>query len=151
MDVRFLDLTRVIRTIRPQLDGWLAAAIETGQFVGGDPVEQFEQSFAAFCGAHHCIGVGSGTDAMTLSLRALGVGTGDEVITAANTCVPTVVGIKASGATPVPVDVEPETFTLDPSLSIARPSPSWPRRQRGARSGSAEFAAVPRRPAGRGG
>lgn len=115
-NVPFLDLSRGIRAIRPQLDDVLASVIEASRFVGGEPVEQFEQSFAAFCGAQHCIGVGSGTDAITLSLRALGIGIGDEVITAANTCVPTIVGIEGSGASPVLVDVDQETFTLDPRV-----------------------------------
>jgi len=66
--------------------------------------------------ARNAVGVGCGTDAITLALRALGIGPGDEVVTAANTCVPTLTGIIAAGAAPVLVDVDPHTYTLDPDL-----------------------------------
>jgi dTDP-4-amino-4,6-dideoxygalactose transaminase len=77
--------------------------------------ERFETEFAAFCGASHAVGVASGTDAITIALSAAGVGPGDEVITAANTCVPTVAGIERAGAQPVLADVDPDSLTLDPA------------------------------------
>ena len=87
--------------------------LESGVFLGGEEVASFEDEFAAFCGAREAVCVGSGTDALELALRAVGVGPGDEVITAANTCVPTVAAIVAAGASPVLVDVDPVTYTVD--------------------------------------
>ena len=102
----------------------IAAVLSDEWFVGGPRVAGFERHFAAYCGESAlCVGVGSGTDAIELALRGLGVGAGDEVITAANTCVPTVAGIEASGATPVLVDVRPETATIDPERLTAALTP----------------------------
>ncbi len=115
MIVPFLDLSRQIAAIRPELDAAVSAVLDGGQFVFGPPLEEFEAAFAAFCGAGEAVGVASGTDALTIALQAVGVGPGDEVVTAANTCVPTVAAIEAAGATPVLVDVETSTRTLDPS------------------------------------
>ena len=115
MTVAFLDLRRQHDALRAELAAALAEVLDGGRFVGGAHVEELERAFAASCGAAHAVGVASGTDALELSLRALGVGAGDEVITAANTCVPTVAGIEASGATPVLVDVDEATLTLDPA------------------------------------
>jgi dTDP-4-amino-4,6-dideoxygalactose transaminase len=112
--VPFLDLGRQVAAIRDELDAAIASVLESGRFVGGGPVEQFEREFASWCGTPHAVGVASGTDAITIALRAAGVGPGDEVITVANTCVPTVVGIEQSGAVPVLVDALPESMTIDP-------------------------------------
>jgi dTDP-3-amino-3,4,6-trideoxy-alpha-D-glucose transaminase len=113
--IAFHDLRRetleVEKDLRRALDGVLA----TGRFIGGDPVADFERAFATACGARGAVGVGSGTAAIAVGLRALGIEAGDEVITAANTCVPTVAGIAAAGALPVLADVDPETLTIDPS------------------------------------
>jgi dTDP-4-amino-4,6-dideoxygalactose transaminase len=111
--IPFRDLRRETTEIRRELDAALEATLAEGRFVGGGAVERFEVEFAASCGAAHAVGVGSGTDAITIALRACGVGPGDEVVTAANTCVPTVAGIAASGAVPVLADVDPVTLTLD--------------------------------------
>jgi dTDP-3-amino-3,4,6-trideoxy-alpha-D-glucose transaminase len=112
--VAFLDLRRQHRELRPDVDRAVADVVDAGRFIGGPSVESFERAFAAFCGAREAVGVASGTAAIELALRALGVGTGDEVITAANTCVPTVAGIEASGGRPVLVDVDDATLTIDP-------------------------------------
>ena len=112
MHVPFLDLARHVESIRPQLDGAYARVLERGRLVLGEEVEQFEEAFARYCGARYAVGVASGTDAITIALQAAGVGRGDEVITAANTCIPTIVGIEQSGATPVLADADPETLTL---------------------------------------
>jgi dTDP-4-amino-4,6-dideoxygalactose transaminase len=80
----------------------------------GENVFQLERDFAKFCGAKHAIGVGSGTDALYLALRALNIGTGDEVITVPNSFFATAAAIVMTGATPVFVDVDPQTFTMDP-------------------------------------
>ena len=115
MSVPFLDLTRQAAALRDELEDAFTAIVASGRFVGGSAVERFEHAFAAYCGASYAVGVNSGTDAIALALRALGIGAGDEVITAANTCVATITGIVAAGATPVLADVEERTWTLDPA------------------------------------
>lgn len=114
--VPFLDLSRHVARLRVELDAAVAEVLDAGRFVGGEPVERFEQEFAAWVGAEHAVGVASGTDAVELALRSVGVGAGDEVITVANTCVPTIVGIEGSGATPVLVDADAVSMTIDPEL-----------------------------------
>lgn len=114
MKVPFLDLARQTATLRPELDLAVLRVLSSGTLVGGEEVEAFEHEFASYCGAGYAAGVNSGTDALELALRALGIGEGDEVVTAANTCVPTVAAIAAAGATPVLVDARAETMTLDP-------------------------------------
>lgn len=115
MRVPFLGLDRQTAALRADLDAAWARVAGSGRYVFGEEVERFEAELAAFCGTRHAIGVASGTDAITLALAALGVGPGDEVVTAANTCVPTVVGIEATGATAVLVDADPRRLTLDPA------------------------------------
>lgn len=88
--------------------------LERSWFVLGEEFEDFERAFAAYLGADHSTGVGSGTDAIQLALAAAGIGEGDEVITVANTAVPTLAGVCATGATPVLADIDPESFTIDP-------------------------------------
>ena len=114
MRVRFLELTRQTAAVRPELDVAIDRVLSGGVYVGGEEVEAFEHEFASFCGAGFAVGVNSGTDALELALRALGIGPGDEVVTVANTCLPTVAAIVAAGATPVLVDVDRATMTLDP-------------------------------------
>jgi dTDP-3-amino-3,4,6-trideoxy-alpha-D-glucose transaminase len=115
MTVPFLDLARRVASLRPELDAAIARVLDSGRFVLGAEVEAFEEELAAYCGAGHAVGVASGTGAIELALRALGVGPGDEVVTAANTCVPTVAAIEAAGARPVLADVDSATLTLDPA------------------------------------
>jgi dTDP-4-amino-4,6-dideoxygalactose transaminase len=117
--VPFLDLGRGAAAMRDELEDAFAAVVSRGRFVGGPAVERFEERWSDWCWAPYAVGVNSGTDAIALALRALGVGPGDEVITAANTCVATVTGIAGAGATAVLADVEPATWTLDPE-SAAR-------------------------------
>jgi dTDP-4-amino-4,6-dideoxygalactose transaminase len=88
---------------------------ETSAFAGGPIVAQFETAFAAFCQTRHALGVGSGADALWLSLLALGVGQGDEVITAPNSFMATAEAISLCGARPVFVDIDPRTYTMDPA------------------------------------
>src|SRR5207237_2055774 len=92
----------------------LARVLESGWFVLGGEGRAFEDEFAAAVGAAHAVGVGSGTEAIELALRALAIGPGDEVVTQANTCVPTVSAIERAGATPVLCDVEAEAGTMEP-------------------------------------
>ena len=114
MTIPLIDLTRETTRLRPELDAAIARVVASGRFILTEEDEAFERAFAAYCGATHAVGVASGTDAITIALLACGVRAGDEVITAANTCVPTIVGIERAGATPVLADVDPETYTLDP-------------------------------------
>ncbi len=107
-----------LHAISPQLRGDIVAAIggclDRCDFVLGDSVTQFERAFATFCRTAECVGVGSGTDAIHLACRAAGIGEGDEVIIPAFTFVATALGVSLSGATPVLVDVCPETGLMDP-------------------------------------
>jgi dTDP-4-amino-4,6-dideoxygalactose transaminase len=123
MSVPFLDLSRETNRLRPQIDEAVARVLESGQFILTSEVAAFERAFAAWCGVSHVIGVASGTDAITIGLLAAGVARGDEVITAPNTCVPTIVGIERAGATPVLADVDPLTYTLDPEQVERRLTP----------------------------
>src|SRR5438132_10382850 len=115
MTVPFLDLKAHHRPIREQLDAAIAQVIDSGAFAGGPFVASFERDFAAYCGARFAVGVGNGTDALWLTLLALGIGPGDEVITVPNTFFATVEAITYCRAQPVFVDVDENTFTMDPA------------------------------------
>ena len=119
MSVPFLDLSRGVEAIRGEIDEAIAGVLDRGRFVLGERVAEFEAAFASYCGAREGVGVASGTEALAIALRAVGVEPGDEVIVPANTCVPTVAGVEAAGATPVLADVDPETWTLDPAAAAA--------------------------------
>jgi dTDP-4-amino-4,6-dideoxygalactose transaminase len=93
----------------------IGRVLESKSYILGQEVETFERAFADYCGMAHGVGVGSGTDALILALRALGIGAGDEVITVSHTAVATVAAILACGATPVLVDVDPTYYTIDPA------------------------------------
>jgi dTDP-4-amino-4,6-dideoxygalactose transaminase len=98
---------------KTEIDKAMARVFRSGRFILGEQVAAFEKEFAAFLGANHCIGVGSGTDALELALRACGIGSGDAVLTVAHTAVATVAAIGRAGAFPVLVDIDPATFTMD--------------------------------------
>jgi dTDP-4-amino-4,6-dideoxygalactose transaminase len=117
--VPFADLGRATQRARPALDAAVARVLDSGWFVLGKEGAAFEEEFAEAIGARHAVAVGSGTDAIELALRAIGVGPGDAVVTQANTCVPTVAAIERTGAAPVLCDVEPEAGTIDAD-SLAR-------------------------------
>jgi dTDP-4-amino-4,6-dideoxygalactose transaminase len=119
MRVPFANFRRTVEELRPEIDAALARVLDSGWFLLGKEGEAFERDFAAWVGSDHAVGCASGTDAIELALRALGIGAGDEVITQANTCVPTVAAIARAGATPVLCDIEPEAATIDPQ-SLAR-------------------------------
>ncbi|MEI2730739.1 MAG: DegT/DnrJ/EryC1/StrS family aminotransferase [Dermatophilaceae bacterium] len=112
--VPFLDLVAMQAEVVDGIEADLASVLRQAGFIGGPHVEAFEQEYAEFVGARHCVGVSNGTDAIEVSLRALGVGFGDEVITAANTFVATVEAIQRTGAKPVLADVDDEFLLLDP-------------------------------------
>ncbi|MDB3946448.1 DegT/DnrJ/EryC1/StrS family aminotransferase [Gammaproteobacteria bacterium] len=101
---------------RDAIDSAIHRVLESGQYILGKEVESFEQEFAEYIGVSHAVGVGSGTEALHIALRALDVGCGDEVITTAHTAVATASAIDLCGAKPVFVDIEPKFFTLNPSL-----------------------------------
>ncbi|MGZ8693871.1 MAG: DegT/DnrJ/EryC1/StrS family aminotransferase [Gaiellaceae bacterium] len=115
MQVPFNDLARGTAAIRPELDEAAARVLDSGWFVLGSEGRAFEAELAAWNGNAAAAGCANGTDAIELALRALGIGPGDEVVTQANTCVPTVSGIERAGATPVLCDVEAEAGTIDPA------------------------------------
>lgn len=109
------NLRRHHSRLRPELDRAIAEVLDRSDFIRGRALGAFEQAFAAYLGVPHLLGVGSGTDALTLALQAVGVKPGDEVITAANSFVATAEAIVMAGATPVFADVDDETLCLDPA------------------------------------
>jgi dTDP-4-amino-4,6-dideoxygalactose transaminase len=121
--VSFLDLGRRIESIRPRLEAEVGRVLARGRFILGEAGAELESEFAKYCGVDHAVGVASGTDALWLALEALGVGPGDEVVTVSNTCAPTIAAIVQSGATPVLVEVDPATLTMDPARAEAALSP----------------------------
>src|SRR6056297_1745526 len=117
--VRFLDLEAQNAPIRDEVLARWGEILDSNAFILGPAVRSFEQAFAAYCEAEHCIGTGSGTTAIQLMLMGAGVGPGDEVITAPNTFIATVEAIAAVGATPVFADADPTTWLLDPEATEA--------------------------------
>jgi len=114
--IPLLDLKAQYASLKPELDAAVLAVLASGQYVLGDEVEAFEREFADYCGTKHAIAVSSGTSALHLTLLAAGIGPGDEVITTPFTFVATVSAIIYAGATPVFVDIDPESFNMDPAL-----------------------------------
>ena len=112
--IKFLDLTFQYKSIKKEIDAAIKRVLESGHFIGGEEVENFEKEIAKFCGIRYAIGVNSGTDALFLSLKALGVGPRDEVITTPFTFIATAEVIANCGAKPVFVDIDPKTFNIDP-------------------------------------
>jgi dTDP-4-amino-4,6-dideoxygalactose transaminase len=93
----------------------ISRVLESGNYILGGEVDAFERAFADYCGAAHAVGVGSGTDALILALKALDIGPGDEVIAVSHTALATAAAIVAVGATPVLVDIDPQFYTIDPA------------------------------------
>src|ERR1017187_3243844 len=112
--IPLLDLKAQYRTIKSELDAAVLGVLENAQFILGPEVAAFEKEFAGYCGAAEAIGVNSGTSALHLALLAAGIGPGDEVITTPFTFVATVAAIQYAGAPPVYVDIDPESYNLDP-------------------------------------
>ena len=111
-----VDLTRSLGPLLPEIHATLDRLAADGAFTLGPELEAFERDFAAFCGVDHCVGTSNGTDALRLALTAMGVGVGDEVITAANTFIGTAEAIAQAGARPVLVDIDQATGSMDPGL-----------------------------------
>ncbi|HEY1754801.1 MAG TPA: DegT/DnrJ/EryC1/StrS family aminotransferase [Bryobacteraceae bacterium] len=121
--IPFGDLRAQYHSIKAEIDAAIAATLESSQFILGKEVAAFEEEFAAFQSTRHCIGTNSGTSALHLALLAAGVGAGDEVITTPFTFVATAAAILYAGARPVFVDIEPETYNLDPAQIAAAITP----------------------------
>ncbi|MGE0822329.1 MAG: DegT/DnrJ/EryC1/StrS family aminotransferase [Candidatus Binatia bacterium] len=111
--VPFVDLKTQYHGLAAEVSAAMSRVLQQTDFILGRDVAQFEEEFAAFCETRYAIGVDSGTSALELALRAYDIGPGDEVITVANTFIATALAISYSGATPVLVDIDPQTYTLD--------------------------------------
>jgi len=116
MKINFLDLKAQYNSIKGEIDNAISEVINSSGFVLGPSVAKFEEAFAQYCGCKHAIGVNSGTSALFLILKALGIGKDDEVITASNTFIATVAAISYTGAKPVLVDANPVTRNIDLKL-----------------------------------
>lgn len=115
MKVPFTNLKALHAPLKREIQRAIGKVIDSGDFAGGPFVERFEEQFANYCGSSHAIGVGSGTDALWLTLTAMGIGPGDEVITVPMSFIATAEAISLTGARPAFVDIDPVTYTMDPS------------------------------------
>jgi dTDP-4-amino-4,6-dideoxygalactose transaminase len=116
MKVPLVDLKAQYQSIKPEIDAAMQRVIENTSFIMGKEVANFEQAFAEYIGAKGAVGVASGTTAIQLALLACGIGSGDEVITTAHTFIATGEMISATGAKPIFVDIDPQSYNLDPNL-----------------------------------
>jgi len=123
MKIPFVDLKSQYLGIRKEIDTAIQEILDETAFIQGPRLESFEKAFAAFCNAPYCVGVGSGTDALYLALKAKGIGPGDEVITVAHTYIATAEAISFAGAKPVFVDVEPDTMLMNAAQLSAAITP----------------------------
>src|SRR6185437_11012673 len=110
---RMFDYREQLAEIEEEVMQAIRGVLESGLLILGPRVQSFEQAFSRWLGGGHSVGVGNGTDALAIALRALNVGPGDEVLTVANTAIPTVSAIRMVGATPVFCDVDPATLLMD--------------------------------------
>jgi dTDP-4-amino-4,6-dideoxygalactose transaminase len=113
--ISFLDLTREFKRVEEEILSAQKRVLEKGHFILGEEVSSFEEEFARYCGVRYGIGVGSGTDALFLALKAAEIGEGDEVITVSHSFVATAMAISRTGAKPIFVDIDPEVYTMDPN------------------------------------
>lgn len=124
MDVPLLDLTRQNADLLHEIENAVLSVLRSGQYILGENVSAFEAEAARYCGVHYAVGVASGTDALILSLRALGIGEGDQVIVPSFTFFATAEAVSLLGATPVFVDVDPLTLNLDPHAVMRAVAPA---------------------------
>lgn len=110
-----VDLVGQYRTLQAEIDAAINRVLAGGWYILGEETRAFEAEFAAYLGVQYGVGVASGTDALAIALQAVGVGPGDEVVTVSHTAVATVVAVEQAGARPVFVDIDPATFTIDPT------------------------------------
>jgi UDP-2-acetamido-2-deoxy-ribo-hexuluronate aminotransferase len=120
MTIPFIDLKAQYTALKPQIQARIDQVLEHGQYIMGPEVKELEARLADYTGAKHCITVASGTEALLIAMMALGIGPGDEVITTPFTFVATAEMIVLLGATPVFVDIEPDTCNIDASLLEAK-------------------------------
>lgn len=113
MNIPFVDLKSQYENIKDEIDQAISEVISKTAFIGGPYAKTFETNFAEFCNVKHCVGVGNGTDALFIALKTLGIGRGDEVITAANSFIATSEAITMTGAKVVFVDINPQTYNMD--------------------------------------
>jgi dTDP-4-amino-4,6-dideoxygalactose transaminase len=118
--IPFLDLKKDYQSLKPEIDNAVQRVLDSGWFLFGKEVDAFEKEFASFLKAKHCVAVANGTEALQISLMALNLKTGSEVVTAANTSSATAAAIVAAGLKPVFADVDKESFNLDPKRLEAR-------------------------------
>ncbi len=114
LTIPFVDLKKQYQGIASEINAVIADVLSKTAFISGPYAKEFERSFAEFCGTKYCVGVGNGTDALYVALRALDIGPGDEVITAANSFIATSEAVSTTGARVVFADVNPETYNIDP-------------------------------------
>lgn len=122
--IPFIDLAAAAREVSATVDDAWQRLLERGAFIGGQEVQAFEKAWAAYCGTSHAVGVGNGTDAIRLTLTALGIGPGDEVIVPANTFIASAEAVILAGATPRFADVDPATLLLSPETLQAAITPA---------------------------
>src|SRR5436190_12356095 len=115
MKVSFLDLRGPYLELKDEIDQAIHRVVNSGWYILGEEVDAFEDLYAKYCGAAHCVGVANGLDALHLGLLALGVGPGDEVIVPSNTYIATWLAVSHTGATPVPVEPDARTYNIDPA------------------------------------
>jgi len=115
MKIPFLDLGAAYRELKPEIDAAISRVLDSGWYILGPEVEAFETEWAAYCEAKHAVGLANGLDALTLALRALDIGPGDEVIVPSNTYIATWLAVTGVGATPVPVEPDVATHNIDPA------------------------------------
>lgn len=121
--IPLLELLPTYQEIASEIDEAVKRLLSSGWYIGGPAVEQFEAEFAIYCEASHCVGVANGLEALALSLRALGIGPGDEVIVPANTYIATWLAVSMAGATLVPVEPDPATHCIDPNRILEAVTP----------------------------
>ena len=121
--ILFLDLKTPHVELRPQLEAAFERVLNSGWYIQGKELKQFEIEFAGYCEAEHCVGVGNGLDALHLILRAYEIGAGDEVIVPSNTYIATWLAANYAGATPVPVEPDVRTYNIDPAKIEAAITP----------------------------
>lgn len=113
MNIKFVDLNRQYQALKPEIDHAIARVLDRTDFILGEEVRRFEEEFAAYCQANYAVGLDSGTSALELGLRALGIGAGDEVLVPVNSFIASALAVSFTGATPVFVDVDPVTYNAD--------------------------------------
>jgi dTDP-4-amino-4,6-dideoxygalactose transaminase len=123
MNIPFLELKPAYLELKDEFDAAYHRVMDSGWYLLGRELEAFESEFAQYCGVKHCLGVGNGLDAIHLILRGYDIGPGDEVIVPSHTFIASWLGVTFAGATPVPVDVNRQTYNLDPSLIQAAITP----------------------------